>query len=61
MDSHSSVQKMVQDEQFPFQFEKWIEISDGKRFPIVVNMGNGLYYLCIIDNDFTLWLTWGVV
>jgi hypothetical protein len=41
MDSHFSIQKMVQDEQFPFQFEKWIEISDGQRFPIVVNTGNG--------------------
>ena len=41
MDSHFSVRKKVQDEQLPFQFEKWIEISDGQRFPIVVNMGNG--------------------
>jgi hypothetical protein len=41
MDNHFSVQKMVQDEQFPFQFGKWIEISDGQRFLIVVNMGNG--------------------
>jgi hypothetical protein len=24
-----------------FLFGKWIEISDGQRFPIVVNMGNG--------------------
>jgi hypothetical protein len=24
-----------------FMFGKWIEISDGQRFPIVVNMGNG--------------------
>ena len=23
-----------------FLFGKWIEISDGQRFPIVVNMGN---------------------
>jgi hypothetical protein len=41
MDSHFSVRKMVQDEQFPFKFGKWIEISDGQRFLIVVNMGNG--------------------
>jgi hypothetical protein len=24
-----------------FLFRKWIEIFDGQRFPIVVNMGNG--------------------
>jgi hypothetical protein len=24
-----------------FLFGKWIEISDGQRFPIVINMGNG--------------------
>jgi hypothetical protein len=41
MDRHFLVRKMVQDEQLPFQFGKWIEISDGQRFPIVVNMGNG--------------------
>jgi hypothetical protein len=32
MDNHFSVQKMVQDEQFPFQFGKWFEISDGQAF-----------------------------
>jgi hypothetical protein len=32
MDSHFSVRKMVQDEQFPFQFGKWFEISDGQAF-----------------------------
>ena len=36
--------KMVQDEQFPFQFEKWIEISDRQRFLIVVNMRNGPFW-----------------
>ena len=41
LDSHFSVRKMVHDEQFPFQFGKWIEISDRQRFPIMVNMGNG--------------------
>jgi hypothetical protein len=30
MDSHFLVRKMVQEEQFPFQFGKWIEISDGR-------------------------------
>jgi hypothetical protein len=32
MDSHFSVQKMVQDEKSPFQFGKWFEISDGHAF-----------------------------
>jgi hypothetical protein len=32
---------MVQDEQILSMFGKWIEISDGQRFPIVVNMGSG--------------------
>jgi hypothetical protein len=42
------------------------------RFPIVVNMGNGLGkslllrvtqedWLALPDNDFPLWLTWGMV
>jgi hypothetical protein len=43
-----------------------------QRFPIVVNMGNGLgqsLFLRVtqedrpasLDNDFPLWLTWGMV
>ena len=32
MDSHFSVRKMVQDEQFLSKFGKWFEISDGQAF-----------------------------
>jgi hypothetical protein len=32
MDNHFSVRKMVQDEQFPFKFGKWIEFSNGQTF-----------------------------
>jgi hypothetical protein len=27
---------------YSFMFGKWIDISDGQQFPIVVNMRNGL-------------------
>jgi hypothetical protein len=47
---------MVQDEQFPFQFEKWIEISDRQRFLIVVNMRNGPFWRLVQDSLSLLWL-----
>jgi hypothetical protein len=41
MDNHFFSSKNGPGRADSFQFGKWIEIFDGQRFPIVVNMGNG--------------------
>jgi hypothetical protein len=53
MDKHFSARKMVQNEQFPFQFGKWFEISNGKAF---YSSENGLDQMVIFVMKMVRWI-----